>query len=85
MSLENYESRYPCFSLGRNLYYSLIYAMQSQFPGCVEPLAQGLSALGSRDPVHYERDEQLGFHVERFVPFPLRQKFRRMLGAPALA
>lgn len=84
MSLENYESRYPCFSLGRNLYYSLIYAMQSQFPGYVEQLAHGMSELGSRHPVRYELDEQLGFHVERFVPFPLRQKFRRMLDVPAL-
>jgi hypothetical protein len=25
-------------------------------------------------------DEQLGFHVERFVPLALRQKFRKMLG-----
>lgn len=85
MSLENYDSRYPCFSLGRNLYYSLVYSMQSQFPGYVEQLAHGMSELGSADPVRYELDEQLGFHVERFVPFPLRQKFRRMLGAAATA
>jgi hypothetical protein len=25
-------------------------------------------------------DEQLGFHVERFVPFPLRRRFERMVG-----
>lgn len=85
MSLENYDSRYPCFSLGRNLYYSVIYAMQSQFPGYVEQLAHGLSELSSADPVKYEMDEQLGFHVERFVPFPLRQKFRKMLGVAAPA
>jgi tRNA(Ile)-lysidine synthase TilS/MesJ len=78
---ENYEARYPCFSLGRNLYYSVVYAMQSQFPGFVEQLATGLSELSARDPVQYSHDEQLGFHVERFVPFPLRQKFERMLKA----
>jgi tRNA(Ile)-lysidine synthase TilS/MesJ len=83
MSLENYDSRYPCFSLGRNLYYSIIYSIQSQFPGYAEQLAHGLSELGMSDPVKYEMDEQLGFHVERFVPFPLRQKFRRMLGVSA--
>jgi tRNA(Ile)-lysidine synthase TilS/MesJ len=85
MSLENYDARYPCFSLGRNLYYSVIYAMQSQFPGYVEQLAHGMSELSLADPVKYELDEQLGFHVERFVPFPLRQRFRRMLGLPGTA
>ena len=79
-SRENYEARYPCFSLGRNLYYSIVYAMQSQFPGFLEQLARGLSELSLKDPVTYTLDEQLGFHVERFVPFPLRVKFLRMLG-----
>ncbi len=79
LSLENYESRYPCFSLGRNLYYSLVYAMQSQFPGYVEQLAHGFSELAAVDPAKYTLDEQLGFHVERFVPFPLRERFRKML------
>jgi tRNA(Ile)-lysidine synthase TilS/MesJ len=80
MSLENYESRYPCFSLGRNLYYSLIYAMQSQFPGYIEQFAHGCSEISMRNPTQYVFDEQLGFHVERFVPLALRQKFRKMLG-----
>jgi hypothetical protein len=78
-SLENYDARYPCFSLGRNLYYSIVYSIQSQFPGFVEQLARGFSKLSSENPVTYTFDEQLGFHVERFVPFPLRQKFQRML------
>lgn len=80
-SLNNYDARYPCFSLGRNLYYSVVYAMQSQFPGFLEQMARGLSELSLRDPVIYTLDEQLGFHVERFVPFPLRRKFLRMLGS----
>lgn len=79
-SLENYEARYPCFSLGRNLYYSVVYAMQSQFPGYLEQLARGLSALSMQDPVEYTYDEQLGFHVERSVPFPLLRRFQKMLG-----
>lgn len=79
MSLENYDSRYPCFSLGRNLYYSVIYSLQSQYPGYVEQLAHGMSELSMTNPTKYEYDEQLGFHVERFVPFPLRQKFQRMV------
>lgn len=83
LSLDNYDARYPCFSLGRNLYYSVVYALQSQFPGYTEQLARGLSEMSSREPVAYQYDEQLGFHVERFVPFPLRQKFRRMLGTNA--
>jgi tRNA(Ile)-lysidine synthase TilS/MesJ len=78
-SLQNYDARYPCFSLGRNLYYSLVYAIQSQFPGYAEQLARGLSELSREAPVTYTFDEQLGFHVERFVPFPLRQKFLRMV------
>jgi tRNA(Ile)-lysidine synthase TilS/MesJ len=84
LSRENYDARYPCFSLGRNLYYSVIYSMQSQFPGFMEQLARGLSRGASEDPVHYAFDEQLGFHVERFVPFPLRQRFKRMIdgGSP---
>ena len=78
-SLENYEARYPCFSLGRNLYYSVIYSLQSQFPGFVDQLARGFSELGRKNPVTYTYDAQLGFHIERFVPFPLRQKFLRMV------
>jgi hypothetical protein len=84
-SLENYDARYPCFSLGRNLYYSVVWALQSQFPGYPESLAHGLSELAARDPVTYVLDEQLGFHVERFVPFPLRRKFERMLGTGVAA
>ena len=83
LSLENYDARYPCFSLGRNLYYSVVYAMQSQFPGFMEQWARGLSTLSQKDPVTYTYDEQLGFHVERFVPFALRQKFLRMLSDAA--
>jgi hypothetical protein len=84
-SLENYEARYPCVSLGRNLYYSLVYNIQSQFPGFAEQLARGMSELSRAHPVTYTFDEQLGFHVERFVPFPLRQKFARMLNTAASA
>jgi tRNA(Ile)-lysidine synthase TilS/MesJ len=83
-SLANYDSRYPCFSLGRNLYYSTIYVMQSQFPGFPEQLAAGLSKLSEQDPVVYKLDEQLGVHVERFIPFPLRQRFLKMLGGAAV-
>ncbi|MDQ3935707.1 MAG: hypothetical protein M3340_13865 [Actinomycetota bacterium] len=84
-SLDNYEARYPGFSLGRNLYYSVVYAIQSQFPGYVEQLAQGLSQLSMEDPVTYTYHEQLGFHTERFVPFPLLRKFQRMLGGTPAA
>jgi len=82
-SLDNYDGRYPCFSLGRNLYYSLVYSIQSQFPGYAEQLARGISTLSLADPPEYSYDEQLGFHVERFVPFPLRQKFQRMISSGA--
>ncbi|MEA2897886.1 MAG: hypothetical protein QOJ84_3501 [Bradyrhizobium sp.] len=78
-SLDNYEARYPCFSLGRNLYYSVIFSLQSQYPGFVEQLARGISELSLTNPVTYTFDDQLGFHVERFVPFPLRQKFLKMV------
>ncbi|MCP9491660.1 MAG: hypothetical protein MSC31_17560 [Solirubrobacteraceae bacterium MAG38_C4-C5] len=80
LSLDNYEARYPGFSLGRNLYYSVVYNMQSSFPGFVETFAQGLSQASRQDPVDYHFDDQLGFHVERFVPFPLRRRFEAMLG-----
>nr|HEX4313655.1 hypothetical protein [Kofleriaceae bacterium] len=79
-SLANYQGRYPCFSLGRNLYYSIVYAMQSQFPGFPEQLARGMSELAAQAPTAYTFDDQLGFHVERFVPLPLRARFLRMLG-----
>lgn len=84
-SRENYDARYPCFSLGRNLYYSVVYTLQSQYPGFAEQLARGFSEQGSRNPVAYTYDAQLGFHIERFVPLALRQKFQRMLGRTALA
>jgi tRNA(Ile)-lysidine synthase TilS/MesJ len=79
-SLENYDARYPCFSLGRNLYYSVIYSIQSQYPGYLEQMARGLSELSLKDPVEYKLNEQLGFYVERTVPFPLLHRFQRMLG-----
>ena len=84
-SLANYQARYPCFSLGRNLYYSIVYAMQSQFPGFPEQLARGMSELAAKTPTTYTFDEQLGFHVERFVPLPLRARFLKMLGRDATA
>jgi len=84
-SLENYDARYPCVALGRNLYYSIVYSLQSQFPGFPEQMASGLSELASKNEVIYEFDQQLGFHVERFVPFALRRQFDRMLGRAAAA
>lgn len=78
-SLDNYEARYPCFSLGRNLYYSVIYTLQSSYPGFPEQMARGLSELAAKDPVEYQLDEQLGFYVERMVPLALRHKFQKML------
>jgi tRNA(Ile)-lysidine synthase TilS/MesJ len=78
-SLENYDARYPCFSLGRNLYYSVVYALQSQFPGYLEQIARGLSVASMRNPVEYTFNKQLGFHVERSVPFPLLRRFQKML------
>jgi len=77
-SLDNYDERYPCLSAGRNLYYSIVYTLQSSYPGYSERLAKGLSEVAKSDPVKYVIDEELGFHVERFVPFPLRQRFKRI-------
>jgi tRNA(Ile)-lysidine synthase TilS/MesJ len=79
-SRDNYDARYPCFSLGRNLYYSLVFAIQSQFPGILEHMARGFSEISLKDPVLYTFNEELGFEVERLVPFPLLHKFHRMTG-----
>lgn len=79
-SLDNYDARYPCFSLGRNLYYSMVYTLQSQYPGAIETLTKGMAELGTREPADYVYNEALGFHVERNVPLPLLRKFQRMLG-----
>jgi tRNA(Ile)-lysidine synthase TilS/MesJ len=79
-SLENYEARYPCFSLGRNLYYSVVYSMQSRFPGFVEQLVKGYSAISTKDPVKYIFDEQMGFYMERAASPELRARFMKMLG-----
>lgn len=79
-SRENYDARYPCFSLGRNFYYSLAYAIQSMYPGALEKIAIGTSKIASRDPVVYAFNEQLGFEVEREIPLPLLRRFNRMLG-----
>ncbi len=80
-SLDNYEARYPCFSLGRNLYYSVVYNIQSTFPNYIETMAKGLSKIAAEDPVEYNYDAGLGVHVERFVPMHLRQRFIKMLGS----
>lgn len=79
-SLENYEMRYPCMSLGRSLYYGLTFNLQSNFPGIVERFIQGAASLAASDPTRYHRHEQLGFEVERQIPLPLLAKFERMLG-----
>lgn len=78
-SRENYDARYPCFSLGRNTYYSMAYSFQSQFPGMAERLVQGFAEMAEKMPTTYTYNEDLGFHVERFVPFPLLVKFKRFL------
>ena len=79
-SLENYEMRYPCMSLGRSLYYGLTFNLQSNFPGVIERFIQGAAALAENDPTKYTLHEQLGFEVERQIPLPLLTKFERMLG-----
>ncbi|PWD74156.1 hypothetical protein DF213_08670 [Dickeya dianthicola] len=78
-SLDNYDARYPCFSLGRNMYYSIVYTLQSTYPAFAEQLARGLSQLAEKDPVTYHLDEDLGFYVERLVPLKLRRQFHNML------
>jgi len=83
-SWENYEARYPCFSVGRNLYYSAIYSIQSAFPGLVEHLVKGIAEVSRANPVTYKIDQQLGFHVERFVPLALARKFGRMVSGAAV-
>ena len=80
-SLDNYEARYPSFSLGRNLYYSVVYSLQSTFPNYIETMVKGLAKLADQAPVESKFDAGLGVHVERFVPLPLRQRFIRMLGS----
>ena len=87
-SLENYGARYPGFSPGRNLYYNIVFGLQSQSPAYAEQLAAGLSAVSLEDPVSYTFDERLGFHVEAPPPFPLVRRFERMVGRsgpPSLA
>lgn len=79
-SIENYDARYPCFSLGRNLYYSVVYNLQSNFPGYIEKLAYGMSEMAKQNPPTYEIDPGLGIHIERFVPLHLRRRFSSMLG-----
>jgi hypothetical protein len=61
------------------LHYSIIHDVQSKYPGFIEQFVQGLSRLSMEDPLTYEVDQQLGFHVEARVPFPLRLRFQRML------
>ncbi|MEM9523902.1 MAG: hypothetical protein AAF982_07885, partial [Pseudomonadota bacterium] len=78
-SLDNYDARYPSFSLGRNLYYSVVYSIQSSFPNFVETMAKGLSKVAEENPVEYSLDVGLDVHVERLVPMGLRQRFLNML------
>ncbi len=83
-SLANYDMRYPCFSLGRNLYYSMVYTLQSFYPGMCERLAEGFSKMGQEHPVEYRKHPELGFYVERELPLPLVHRFKRMLHGSAL-
>lgn len=83
-SLANYDMRYPCFSLGRNLYYSMIYTLQSAYPGMCERLAEGFAKMSDTAGVEYHLHRELGFYVERDVPFPLVRRFKKMLSGSSL-
>lgn len=77
-SLENYDMRYPCFSLGRNYYYSIIYHLQSTYPSLCEKLAHGLSSIAEREEAQYNYDEDLGFLTLSDVDNQLKKKFLNM-------
>ena len=77
-SLDNYQTRYPSFSLGRNLYYLVSYSIQSQFPGITERFLYGLQSLAK--PVNYSFDEELQLFIERKVPLNIKNKFMKLFG-----
>ncbi|RUL74958.1 hypothetical protein [Dyella choica] len=74
-SVENYAMRYPCFSVGRNLYYMMAYTLQSQFPGSVEPFLRGLQALRTDHSVGIDIPGELDFAVSTDV----RAKFNKWI------
>lgn len=78
-SLENYEARYPCFSLGRNVYYQMAYLIQSQIPGISERFLYGLQSLSNKFSPKYTFDEEFNFIIEREVPKKLRERFNKLL------
>jgi len=78
-SIENYAMRYPCFSVGRNLYYMMAYTLQSQFPGAVERLLFGLKALAELKPASLTNDVELDTLMERDVPADVRRRFSQLM------
>ncbi len=78
-SLDNYNARYPCFSLGRTTYYQMAYQIQSLFPGMMEKMMKGISNISSISPLEAIYDHELNFHTSEMIPFPLKQKFLKML------
>lgn len=78
-SLENYETRYPSFAPGRNLYYHMSYTFMSTFPGMGERILQNISRLPGEFLATYPFDADLGFHVLEHVPLPVKHTFMKML------
>ncbi|MFJ2995675.1 hypothetical protein [Pandoraea sp. NPDC087047] len=78
-SMENYEMRYPCFSVGRNLYYMMAYSIQSAFPGAVENLLHGFRALASGVETSFHADAETGIVYEEQASKELMEKFSRLL------
>jgi hypothetical protein len=79
-SLENYEMRYPCFSVGRSLYYMMAYMLQSQFPGPVEQLLTGLQAL-SGDDDDFVVDPDFGAIINGPMSAAIRERFRTLVSS----
>jgi tRNA(Ile)-lysidine synthase TilS/MesJ len=78
-SLENYSSRYPCFSEGRTMFYQMAYSISAQFPQMGERMLRGLSEIGQHHDQEIIFDERLGFETLGQVPLPLKEKFIKVL------
>jgi hypothetical protein len=60
-----------------------LFSRTRLIPAAADNLRAAFAAyqqLSLQDPPSYVFDKNLGFHVERAAPFPLIQRFKKMLG-----
>ncbi|QMV16152.1 tRNA lysidine(34) synthetase [Vibrio spartinae] len=80
LSVDNYDMRYPCFSVGRNLYYMMAYTLQSKFPGSAERLVKGMSELVDKQGDDILENDIFGSILNGEISLEASDRFKHLMG-----